>query len=981
MANEEILELQIRDNAAVAAAGLLRLSDALTRVRTAVGKGLNLNSTVSSLEKLKNAVTSGIDDESVARFERLADALERLKGVGSIKISGVKNLTKQMDITGSMTDVKQQATETVSSIADAVDRGVEQVESRVGTVGEVIGDSLGQTNEALNDTKGILSDVKDASNDSNVANGLKEIKKESKEATSGLHQLWKDLKRIAKYRVLRSTIKLVTQAFKEGIENMYFYSKAVGTDFSKAMDSAASSLLYLKNSLGAALAPALTSLIPILNWVVSGIVEVINFINQLFSLLSGKTTWTKAVQTSTDAFTKSGKAAKSASNSVKELLASWDELNIIQSESNSGSAATGDYATNYKQMFQEVELPRWMTEWKPIIEAILGGVLGAIILPKIFSWLSKIFGLFSGDGATTLKDILNKLFGKDKFPQQPNYKEFPKMPQYGQFPTQPLYQEFPIMPDYSKAATDMGIFSGAAVLAAPALESIVGSLSKLKALFEGISLIKTVLPFIISFLANAFGAGKISITVDRKEFDNFKKEYDEFKKELETGLKKIEVNFDDEDFEYFYNNVLYINQWVEQEQKKVIGLKFDKDDYVYFFNNVLYINEWIKQKKNKVVGFEFEKSSFDYFFNNILYINQWMRQKQDKTIGLAFDKKSYDYIFNNVLYINQWVQQKKEKIIGLAFDKKDYDFFFNNVLYINTWVGKEQSKYITLKIIDANSVLQNIMDWVAKVDTKVINIKTNYIDDNTPIGQQETTKQTNKKNFWTQPIWEIDWNEFWKYLSEPNSFLPVLGDLLQGFGETFGKLFGGGKKKSVSSPALTDVLSYQVNDDLYKEANETVEQLYSEIAEIVDKSGLKNKDAIQEKLMDLFDLGDLSSLTLLKQRIEESGLEDALKQNGWISGNLGARQLASTGMSDVSYRSGSVNTGATGQQSNAEMVANFESGMKRANESQNSLLDQLIQIARQINNKEFSVNIRPDSTWGQFGAKSGRAFSKVTGEG
>ena len=194
-------------------------------------------------------------------------------------------------------------------------------------------------------------------------------------------------------------------------------------------------------------------------------------------------------------------------------------------------------------------------------------------------------------------------------------------------------------------------------------------------------------------------------------------------------------------------------------------------------------------------------------------------------------------------------------------------------------------------------------------------------------------------------------------------------------------MFGGGKKKSVSSPALTDVLSYQVNDDLYKEANETVEQLYSEIAEIVDKSGLKNKDAIQEKLMDLFDLGDLSSLTLLKQRIEESGLEDALKQNGWISGNLGARQLASTGMSDVSYRSGSVNTGATGQQSNAEMVANFESGMKRANESQNSLLDQLIQIARQINNKEFSVNIRPDSTWGQFGAKSGRAFSKVTGEG
>lgn len=971
MANEEILELQIRDNAAVAAAGLLRLSDALTRVRTAVGKGLNLNSTVSSLEKLKNAVTSGIDDESVARFERLADALERLKGVGSIKISGVKNLTKQMDITGSMTDVKQQATETVSSIADAVDRGVEQVESRVGTVGEVIGDSLGQTNEALNDTKGILSDVKDASNDSNVANGLKEIKKESKEATSGLHQLWKDLKRIAKYRVLRSTIKLVTQAFKEGIENMYFYSKAVGTDFSKAMDSAASSLLYLKNSLGAALAPALTSLIPILNWVVSGIVEVINFINQLFSLLSGKTTWTKAVQTSTDAFTKSGKAAKSASNSVKELLASWDELNIIQSESNSGSAATGDYATNYKQMFQEVELPRWMTEWKPIIEAILGGVLGAIILPKIFSWLSKIFGLFSGDGATTLKDILNKLFGKDKFPQQPNYKEFPKMPEYGQFPTQPLYQEFPIMPDYSKAATDMGIFSGAAVVAAPALESIVGSLSKLKALFEGISLIKTVLPFIISFLANAFGAGKISITVDRKEFDNFKKEYDEFKKELETGLKKIEVNFDDEDFEYFYNNVLYINQWVKQEQKKVIGLKFDKDDYVYFFNNVLYINEWIKQKKNKVVGFEFEKSSFDYFFNNILYINQWMRQKQDKTIGLAFDKKSYDYFFNNVLYINQWVQQKQEKIIGLAFDEKDYDFFFNNVLYINTWLRQEQTKSITLKIVDANYVLQNIMDWVAKVDRKVIELKFKTVEPvvNTPVEKPVTNtpvaNNTNdkKKNPWDQKIWDVDWNEFWNYSNNTN-FFTVIGDFFRSFNDSLAKFFTFNLAEDVETDTnvVTVPLDIQMNKDLLK---------------------MQIEEAMEDGVMDATEKNNLISnfgQKLYDEMMEE--LQYNLDENGYNRGmNLGARQLASTGMSDVSYRSGSVNTGATGQQSNAEMVANFENGMKRANESQNSLLDQLIQIARQINNKEFSVNIRPDSTWGQFGAKSGRAYSKVTGEG
>ena len=95
MSNEEILELQISDNSSIAAQGLDKLSTSLDRLKAAIGKGMNLKGTVSGLEKLKNAVNVGLNEDSVSRFERLADTLERLKAIGGLKIAGIKNIANQ----------------------------------------------------------------------------------------------------------------------------------------------------------------------------------------------------------------------------------------------------------------------------------------------------------------------------------------------------------------------------------------------------------------------------------------------------------------------------------------------------------------------------------------------------------------------------------------------------------------------------------------------------------------------------------------------------------------------------------------------------------------------------------------------------------------------------------------------------------------------------------------------------------------------
>jgi len=161
------------------------------------------------------------------------------------------------------------------------------------------------------------------------------------------HSIIGQLFRVAKMRALRYAVRAVVSGFKEGIQNMYQWSKQVGGDFATSMDTAASKVMYMKNSLGTALAPVIQALIPVLTTIVNWIHTASNAIAQFFALLNGKNSWTKAVETAE----KFGDQQKKNSKKTKDLLADWDELNIIQSK-NEDSGGSG--TTQYSKMFEEV---------------------------------------------------------------------------------------------------------------------------------------------------------------------------------------------------------------------------------------------------------------------------------------------------------------------------------------------------------------------------------------------------------------------------------------------------------------------------------------------------------------------------------------------------------------------------------------------------------------------------------------------------
>ena len=180
-----------------------------------------------------------------------------------------------------------------------------------------------------------------------------------KSATAKAVQFFNAIKRIALYRAIRSMIKSITEGFQQGRENLYQYSLLVGTQFAKSMDMAATSFLYLKNSIGAATAPLTNYLVPILDKVIDRVVELINKFNELTAVLTGADTWTRAIKYPVQ-WQEAADDANKAAKKLKSTMLGFDELNVIEPKQNA-NGNSGMTADDYLHMFEEVEVKARIT--------------------------------------------------------------------------------------------------------------------------------------------------------------------------------------------------------------------------------------------------------------------------------------------------------------------------------------------------------------------------------------------------------------------------------------------------------------------------------------------------------------------------------------------------------------------------------------------------------------------------------------------
>lgn len=226
-------------------------------------------------------------------------------------------------------------------------------ENRIDTITIEIGASSDNAARQIQNVSNMLRRLRENA-DHKIKVDSKEVDT-AKKRVSALTNVLNSLKRIAFYRVIRSAIKSVTQAFSEGLKNAYEYSKTVNGDLALALDTLSTKSLTMKNQLGAAFGSLITAVTPILIQLISIITSVANAITRLFAILGGKSQWQKAK----DVWTEWGDSAKRAGGKAKEALrylAPFDEINRLPSENNGGGGGGGSATPDYSEMFEMVDI-------------------------------------------------------------------------------------------------------------------------------------------------------------------------------------------------------------------------------------------------------------------------------------------------------------------------------------------------------------------------------------------------------------------------------------------------------------------------------------------------------------------------------------------------------------------------------------------------------------------------------------------------
>ena len=212
-----------------------------------------------------------------------------------------------------------------------------------------------QVADTINNVKSAAAKAQKATRE--AGRGIREMSKEAAKSKSPLDNLISSLKRIAFYRVIRSVIKAIGQAFQEGLQNAYAFSAGISTEghrFSAALDSMSSAGLKMKNQLGSAFIGLLAAIAPIVNAIIGFITKIADALSQLFAIFTGGT-YLKAADVPAKWADAAGGAAKAAKEWKNQLLA-FDEINRLEEPSDPSGGGGGAGALDPSQMFVDTPI-------------------------------------------------------------------------------------------------------------------------------------------------------------------------------------------------------------------------------------------------------------------------------------------------------------------------------------------------------------------------------------------------------------------------------------------------------------------------------------------------------------------------------------------------------------------------------------------------------------------------------------------------
>lgn len=339
------------DIANIAQGAFQKIDTALTPLKAkvagvALAGVMQFNILKSKLSDVASAVSSKVGSAFDALKQKMQPVGNAARYVWNTITQPIQGVVSTLGRVGSkFGEILSKAKAALTPIGTIAKRSFAVVVSMAGKVGNV----LGKMRIAAKKVSSVLGKAF-----SPALKSLQLLKNRLSKMTSKFGELFKMFKKQAMYRAFSAIIHAIAAGFKEGMDNAYQYSKALGGSLASSLDSISTSFLYFKNSIGAAVAPLINMLAPAIEYVIDKCVALINILNQVFAKLSGASTWTKAVKYPTQ-YAEAANSATAANKELKKSILGIDEINALQ-DNNSSSGGGGASGQDYSQMFEEVQL-------------------------------------------------------------------------------------------------------------------------------------------------------------------------------------------------------------------------------------------------------------------------------------------------------------------------------------------------------------------------------------------------------------------------------------------------------------------------------------------------------------------------------------------------------------------------------------------------------------------------------------------------
>ena len=396
----------------------------------------SVSATVNALNRLNNVDASKINDDlysiyqSIKRFGNLPQNVQSV--INSLGQLAAQANATQRAVQGASTAVSGQkaggktsarATTKVTTAYDTVNTeraaSIERVALSYDKLNKILKPVDNQIHKLHSLMGKLFSKVKKVGKElgkafSTMAKPIKAIMKPIKSVMKMLDKLRSKLKSTGKsgrsmgnylkeafrgtlvYGGMFMALSSVMNSVTEGIQNM-----AKGSErFNKTMSSLATSMLYMRNVLTTAVAPILNAVAPVIDALADKFAKAANAVGMFFARLTGQNVFTQAVKTQVDYAAGLDKTSSSADNAtesvdkMKKSLAGFDEINLINEQSNtsasSGEDKSQDYETPTGEFIDVPAVSSFGDQLRSAIQAQDFEGIGSLFAEKVNGIINKI---------------------------------------------------------------------------------------------------------------------------------------------------------------------------------------------------------------------------------------------------------------------------------------------------------------------------------------------------------------------------------------------------------------------------------------------------------------------------------------------------------------------------------------------------------------------------------------------------------------